>query len=376
MSYGAEYREETFTQTAGDVAAFIGGGVSGLAGTRPDDAGEASRDNYAAYVDFEHELSDELLIQYALRFEDFSDFGSTINGKLAGRYNITDATALRGAISTGFHAPTPGQSNLRSTTTTFDNAGNQIDVGLLPADSPEVAALGGQALTEEEAVNLSLGIATEIGDSTVLTVDAYHIQVDGRIYRTAIGAVSFYTNALDVEHSGLDLVLTRDFTWGNDYDSNLVFSYAYGKVNVVDNGLINGAQVVSDDLVEDIETNYPNNKFTLTSNVNFSDNLRMMLRARYIGEHHDERGNISGTSSNGQTQEIDPVIYVDLELNYNVSDNLSVAFGGANIFDEFPDEIPNTAGVANRISVGLPYPRRSPANYEGGSWYLKTNYKF
>ncbi len=375
LAYGGEYREETFKQFAGDFAAHTGGGVSGLAGTKPQDAGEFSRDNYAVYADVEHDISEEFLVQYALRYEDFSDFGSTVNWKVATRYSLTDTTALRAAISTGFHAPTPGQSNLRSTTTTFDGAGNQIDVGLLPADSAAVAALGGQALTEEEALNLSIGLTTELSDSTSLTIDAYRIEVDGRIYRTEIGAVSFYTNALDVEHEGVDLVLTHDYTVG-DYDGNLSFAYAYNTVSVVENRTINGAQVVSDDLVEDIENNYPNHKFTLTSNTNFSDNVSFMARARYLGAHYDERGNISGTSSSGQSQEIDPVVYVDLELNYNINDELSVAFGAANVFDEYPNTIEDEPGVANRISVGLPYPRRSPANYEGGSWYLKTKYNF
>ena len=159
FAYGAEYREETFTQEAGDEAAFIGGGVSGLAGTRPADSGEFSRDNIAVYADLEHDITDALLLQYALRFEEFSDFGDTLNWKLASRYRFTDEFAVRGAISTGFHAPTPGQANLRSTTTTFDGMGNQIDVGLLPAASPEVADIGGAPLTEEEKRLISVSVS-------------------------------------------------------------------------------------------------------------------------------------------------------------------------------------------------------------------------
>jgi len=376
LAYGLEYREETFTQMAGDSNSSIGGGSSGLAGTRAEDAGEHKRDNYALYVDLEHDVSEQLLLQYALRFEDFSDFGSTINGKLAGRYRISDTLALRAAVSTGFHAPTPGQSNLRTTTTTFDNLGNQIDIGLLPADSPEVAALGGQKLKEEEAVNFSFGLTTDLSDSTTLAVDAYHIEVDGRIYRTSIDSISFYTNALDIEHQGIDVVLTSDYEWGSDYNTSVVFAYSYGTVSVASNNLINGNQVVSDDLVEDIENNYPEHKFTLSSTTDISESLSFMARARYIGDHWDERGNIDGTHSFGQSQEVDAVVYVDLELNYSPNEELTLTAGAANIFDEYPGEIANDPGVANRMSVGLPYPRRSAANYEGGSWYLKTTYRF
>lgn len=375
LSYGAEYREETFTQEAGDVASYIGGGVSGLAGTRPEDAGEHSRDNYAVYGDLEYDISDSLFMQYAVRYEDFSDFGDTLNWKVATRYRIAHNFALRGSVSTGFHAPTPGQSNLRSTTTSFDNLGNQIDIGLLPADSAEVASLGGRALTEEEAVNYSLGFTTDISDATTLTVDAYYIEVDGRIYRTEIDNVSFYTNALDLLHSGVDIVLTSNVDWA-DYSTSVVFAYTYGEVEVRDNNNINGVQVVSDDLVEDIETNYPNHKFTLSSTTAFNDKLSLLARVRYIGDHYDERGNIAGTSANGASQEIDAVLYTDIELSYALNDSWVLALGGSNIFDEFPDTIDDEEGVANRISVGLPYPRRSVANYEGGSWYAKATYNF
>lgn len=376
LAYGAEYREETFTQEAGDLTASVGGGVSGLPGTREVDAGAYSRSNTAIYTDLEHDVTDALLLQYALRYENFSDFGSTLNWKLAGRYRVSSEFALRAAASTGFHAPTPGQSNLRSTTTTFDGSGNQIDVGLLPADSPEVADLGGTALTEEEATNYSLGFTADIFDAATLAVDAYRIEVDGRIYRTAIDDVSFYTNALDVLHQGVDIVLTTDFDWASNYNTSLVFAYTHGIVDVKENRLINGNDVVSDDLIEDIENNYPSDKFTLSSTTSLSDNLSVLARIRYIGRHYDERGNIAGTASEGASQEIDPVQYIDLEVSYSVNDLLTLTFGGTNIFDNYPDTIEDEPGVANRISVGLPYPRRSVANYEGGYWYGTVTYNF
>jgi len=376
LAYGFEYREETFIQEAGDAASSIGGGASGLAGTRVSDSGEFSRDNVAFYADIENDITDNLLMQYALRYEDFSDFGSTLNWKVATRLRINDALAVRGAVSTGFHAPTPGQANLRSTTTTFDGTGNQIDVGLLPADSAEVASLGGAALKEEEALNTSIGFTAGLFDSTTLTVDAYRIKVEDRIYRTEIGDVSFYTNALDLLHQGIDVVLTTDVEWGNNYLTSVVFAYTHGIVEVRENSLINGSQVVSDDLVEDIENNYPNDKFTLSATTSFSDTVSLLTRFRYIGDHFDERGNIAGTSSLGASQEVNPVVYTDIELNYSPNISWTLTAGVANLFDTFPDRIEDEDGVANRISVGLPYPRRSVANYEGGSWYLRARYNF
>ncbi|MGV6806744.1 MAG: TonB-dependent receptor plug domain-containing protein [bacterium] len=378
LSYGAEYREESFTIIAGEEQSYVGGGVSGRAGIRPEDAGENERDNYAVYADLEHDVTDRWLMQYALRFEDFSDFGETINGKIASRYFISDRTAIRGSISTGFHAPTPGQANIRNTITTFDNLGNQIDIGLLPADSPEVAAVGGAPLKEEESVGITLGFTTDLGEATTLTVDGYHIEVDDRIYRTEISIedVSFFTNALDVEHRGIDVVLTSEIEWSESARTDVSFAYNYNTIEVKDAAVINGFQVVSDDLVEDIENNYAEHNFTLTGNTYFYENWSLMTRARYIGDHYDERGNISGTSSVGKSAEIDPVVYVDVELNYDFSDAVKLTLGASNIFDEYPDEIKDEPGQANRVSVGLPYPRRSPANYEGGSWYMRMTYNF
>ena len=96
----------------------------------PQDSGEFDRDNWAIYGDLEHDITDDWLMQYALRYEDFSDFGDTTNGKIATRYNITEGFTIRGAASTGFHAPTPGQANVRTTITTFDAAVFTISIVL------------------------------------------------------------------------------------------------------------------------------------------------------------------------------------------------------------------------------------------------------
>ncbi len=386
LAFGAEWREESFTAIQGEPNSFVGAGSSGFAGIPPGDAGEVSRDNWAAYIDVEHDISDAFLIQYALRFEDFSDFGSTVNGKVAARYRISDAFALRGAVSTGFHAPTPGQASIRSTITTFDGVtGLQVEEGLIPPTSPAALAEGGTALTEETSVNFSVGMTTDIGDNTTLTIDLYQIAVDDRIYRTGdipvtgstTGAtISFYTNALDVEHQGLDLVLTSGFDWSASTNTDISFAFSYNKIEVTGQSAVQTptgpVTPVSNSTIEDIENNYPNERFVLTANTFFGDAINLMVRANYYGEHYDERGTI-GAATNPSAK-IDSTVYFDVELGWQMNDNWRFALGAVNVFDEFIGEIgpPN----ANRLSVGLQYPRRSAANYEGGSWYLKAGYSF
>ncbi|WP_293751813.1 TonB-dependent receptor [uncultured Paraglaciecola sp.] len=379
LGFGAEWREETFTTLAGEAASLISPGPSGMTSVTPADAGEFSRDNIAVYVDAEYNVSDDLLVQGALRYEDFSDFGGTINSKLAGRYNVSDDFVIRGAISTGFHAPTPGQANITSIITTFDGTtGAQIEEGLVRADNPLAIANGAQELKEEESVSLSLGFTYSGFENGNLSVDFYNTKVDDRIYRTGNipadtgGTVSFFTNALDVEHQGLDLVYTTSMDWGNSAESKFTFAYNHNTIDVVGQSLVNGIQPVSDASVEDIENNYPENRFVATAVTDFSDNYQVMLRANFYGEHYDERGTINDASSPSAL--VDSVVFFDMEFNYFASEDFTLTAGVSNIFDTFVDEI--GAGNANRLSVGLQYPRRTPANYEGGSWYLRAKYEF
>jgi iron complex outermembrane receptor protein len=379
LGFGAEWREETFSTVAGEAAALVGAGPSGMTAVTPADAGEFSRDNIGLYVDAEYDISDDLLLQGALRYEDFSDFGGTINGKIASRYNITDDFVIRGAISTGFHAPTPGQANVTTIITTFDGStGAQVEEGLVRTDNPQAIANGAKELKEEESVSLSLGFTYSGFENGNLAVDLYKTDVDDRIYRTGDisvssgGTVSFFTNALDVEHQGLDIVYTTSMDWSDAAQSKFTFAYNYNKIDVVGQANVNGIQPVSDSSVEDIENNYPENRFVATAVTDFGENYQLMLRANFYGEHYDERGTINDPSSPSAL--VGSVMFFDMEFNYFLSEDITLTAGVSNIFDEYVDEIgePN----ANRLSVGLQYPRRTPANYEGGSWYLRAKYQF
>jgi iron complex outermembrane receptor protein len=377
LAFGAEAREEKFSVIAGEPAATEGVGPSGMTASRPDEAGQFTRDNIAIYADVEHDVSDALLMQYAIRYENFSDFGPTTNAKIAGRYRVSDTLAFRGAVSTGFHAPTPGQANVRTTITTFDgSSGLQQEEQLVAPTSSLALENGGAPLTEEKSLNFSIGFASDIFDNWTLTADYYRIEVSDRIYRVGditiddplISSISFYTNALDVSHQGIDLVVTG----GIGDNTDLTFAYAFNQISVDGQSLINGIPPVSDGTVEDIENNYPEHRFTLSANTQFTDKLDLMARATYYGEHYDERGTIGAAVD--PSAKIGSTIYLDMELGFQATDSLRVALGAVNILDEFVDTIgpPN----ANRLSVGLQYPRRSAANYEGGSWYLKGIYSF
>ena len=149
-------------------------------------------------------------------------------------------------------------------------------------------------------------------------------------------------------------------------------AYNHNSIDVTGQKTINGVKPVSDSLVEDIENNYPEDRWVLNTMTNINDKLSLMARLNFYGEHYDERGTIGADTD--PSAEIDSIVYMDIELGYDVSENLRITAGGSNIFDEYVDEI--GAPNANRMSVGLQYPRRTAANYEGGSWYLRANYSF
>ena len=388
LAYGAEWREETYTRKAGEPNSYLGGGGSGFGGTTPASAGEWVTDNVAVYVDLEHDINSSLFVQYAFRYEDFSSFGDTSNGKLAMRWSVNDNFIIRAAASSGFHSPTSGQANLQSFTTELIND-SLVTVGLLPSTSPVAITAGGGPLTEEKSLNYSMGFVASTGEKTSLTIDLYQIDIDDKIFRVneiphpdnVPGAppqeqsfISFYTNALDVQSKGIDLVLTSGFDWGERISTNITFAYNYTKIGVTGRRAVSGIIPVSDDEVDDIEDTLPNHRFVLTSNTYFGDNSKwnVMLRANYHGRHVDARG--SQHAPVRPSLRIDPVIYVDMELGYDFSEKLHLVLGGSNVFNSFVNE--TNANTFNFLRWGIQYPHATAANYEGGSWYFKAKYKF
>ena len=344
-----------------------GGTSNGMPGTSPDAAGAFARTNTAFYVDGEYDMGD-LLVQAAFRMEDFSDFGNTSNFKVVGRYSLGNLATLRGGYSTGFRAPTPGQSNYTGTVTSFDGVtGMQIQEGTLKPTHPLSVSMGGAALGPEDAVNLSAGFTTSMISGLNLSVDYYQIDVTNKIIKSRSLAVpegsgydfaelAFYTNALDTKTSGIDVV--ADYTMGN---TNIGLAVNSNTTEVVRQREINGENPVSDGNVQNIEENLPGLRVAATASHQLSDALSLMARVNHYGETTDERGD---------KEIVAAIQLVDIELNYRVSDNLSVVFGANNALNTFPTQI------KTRMSQGMPYPRRTPIGYHGGMMFTRLTYNF
>ncbi len=141
---------------------------------------DESRNSKAFYAEIDADLTDNWNVVLAARFENYSDFGNTTNGKVATRYSVTDDFAVRGSFSTGFRAPSLQQQFYTSTNTNFIN-GEAFEVGTVAATSKAAMALGGQQLDAENATNYSLGFTWDIQENLNVTVDAYRIEIEDRV---------------------------------------------------------------------------------------------------------------------------------------------------------------------------------------------------
>lgn len=167
---------------------------------------------------------------------------------------------------------------------------------------------------------------------------------------------------VDLEHDvSDDIVLTSSFGPSNA-TTDLSLAFGFNEVDVVGQSPVAGVNPVSEGIIEDIENNYPNERLVLTTNTKFGEGWNLLAQANYYGKHFDERGRIGAATS--PSAEIGETIYIDVEVGFDIGDKVRLALGAINVFDEFIDEI--NPPFSNRQSVGLQYPRRSAANYEGG----------
>jgi iron complex outermembrane receptor protein len=402
LAFGTEWREEKYTMYVGQKEAWMAGpwalvhtltydsagtdvnygyttpglAANGMKGTSSNEAGEFARTNTAYYVDTEYDMGD-LLVQAAFRLEDYSDGNTTSDFKVAGRYSISNLATLRGGYSTGFRAPTPGQSNYTGVTTSFDGVtGMQVLEGTVRPTDPVALAMGGAALVPEDATNMSFGLTTSMLSGLNLSFDYYQIDIAKKIIKSRALAVpegvvteytelAFYSNALDTKTSGFDLV--ANYTIGS---TNVSLALNHNETEVTGQYQVGGQDPVSQGTMDNLELNLPEDRLVSTVTHTFSDALSAMVRINYYGESWDERGTYSTVSADNTKDKIEAAMFMDVEVDYSISDNLSLVIGANNALNQFPTQI------ATRAGQGMPYPRRSPLGYHGGMMFTRLTYNF
>jgi len=232
LAFGGEYRAENYQLYAGQLASYANfdedkaSGAQGFPGYQPSDEVDAKRNCAGLYVDAELDLTEKFLIGAAARFEDYSDFGNTLNWKLAARYKLLPDFNIRGSYSTGFRAPSLQQINFSSTFTTVQ--GGQIsEVKIAPNYSPITKSAGIEPLKQEESTNASIGLSWKPMPELTISVDAYQVKVTDRVVLSGqfskddtsldpaftgtlndlgVSLAQFFVNAVNTTNRGVDLV--------------------------------------------------------------------------------------------------------------------------------------------------------------------------
>lgn len=358
LAFGAEYRYEKYTITKGQdeswkLYTINPNGVAGaqsFPGFTPENEATAHRSSEALYADADFSFANKFLLDIAGRFEHYSDFGSTLNGKLSTRYNFSDAFALRASVSTGFRAPSLHQQWFSNFYSDISTSGSGIvNKGIFPVQSAVAKAIGLPDLKEETSVNYSAGFVARPAQNFVITADAYLINVKDRIVITssisdprieALGVESgrFFTNAIDTRTKGLDIVATYSvaFKAGTRLDLSLAsnlnktaITKFHFPASLGANGLTQN-DYFGPDQQSLIETNTPRSKHTFTVNLAV-DKFNFLVRDIYWGKV-TRNGFPFGVVQTHQGK-----FTKDVAVSYKITSRISFTAGANNIANVYPD---------------------------------------
>ena len=396
---GTEWRQEKFTIGAGGPSSWeigpyavqgFSSGSNGFNGYRADTtAGEWSRSNVAVYGDVEFgDPGKKWTVGTAVRFEDFEDFGTTINGKISGRFELSDRVALRGALSSGFRAPTPGQQHAFNVTTAFIG-GQLTNNGVVPSTSAVAVTRGGGQLQPEKSRNYSAGMVVEEGPFT-FTADYFRIDIADRVslsqeINLSEGEIEtllaegipearnfpvfrFFLNDFSTTTQGIDLISTM--VVGETTFSG-VYNYTDTTLKDIESSVIDTFRITT------LERGLPNTRWNFTVNHD-GGRWNLMGRLNYFGAFWDSE---DGRNANDVAPDVvtESWLYpsyagkalLDLELGIPFGDNLKLALGGENVLNTYPEV--NQYGAQ---TVGNKYGQFSPFGFGGAYYYVRLSYSW
>src|SRR5688500_2812116 len=395
VAAGLEYRRESYGIFAGEPGSYAdfdgpGGGNAGsqgFPGFQPVDEVDASRNSKAAYVDLEFRTTPKLLLTTAVRGEDYSDFGNTVDGKVAVAFAATPVLNLRGSASTGFRAPSLHQRYFSSTITDFI-AGEALDVKIARNDSELARLVGIPSLKEEESFNVSAGFTWNPRTNTSVTADVYQITIDDRVVLTGgftaddadighiisaqnLAEARFFTNAVDTQTRGVDVTFTknRDLIGGR---LATTVSLTFNETEVERVNTAPGPAGKEDIYFNKRERLFVEESAPRTKGVISADYSRAFWKAgarvNYFGEVE------SGTWSqlddpNSPSQHYDARLSTDLHVGFDLPHNLGLTIGGMNIFDVKP-----TAQGPNETENGGQW-ENVQMGFNGAAWYVRLNWR-
>ncbi len=393
MAWGVEYRVENYRLMAGEdaswmtydrlgngyesvgkipdsnrITSFFGRSVPGgsqvFPGFRPVNEVNKYRTSYAGYLDVEADITHKFLLSGAIRYENYSDFGNTLNWKVAGRYKVLDHLNIRGAVSTGFRAPSLHQIYFNTVSTQFIG-GIPYEVGTFNNESRLARLLDIPKLKEETSLNAAGGISLKVPSLNITaSIDAFQITVKDRIVlpwapftdpqdgsavskaMKEVGAVkaTFLMNAIDTRTTGIDIVVSHTAFWGeksslhnelaiNTFTTDTLEVHIPGKLQSFKSKIFMDADYIF------LARAMPNEKGSLTHFLTLG-NFTLMLRNTYFGKVTDPDKH--GTDANGHIihSTYGAKVITDASIAYQLNDNFSVTLGANNLLDVYPDEVP------------------------------------
>lgn len=428
LAAGAEFRADNYQINPGEAASYATDTSArvldslGLRTTRrpapfsqvfpgfsPVQQTNASRNNVAGYVDVESDITKQFLVGVAGRAERYSDFGSTLTGKLSMRFEPVKRYALRGAISTGFRAPSLGQSFFQSTATNFVG-GVPLEIRTLPVNDPLARLLGARDLKPEKSVNISAGFAAEPLPALSLTADYYRINIRDRIVfsenfidpsgtttlvdffraqgKPEITGARYFTNALDTRTDGVDVIANYGYSFRNQGILRLMAGVNINRTKLVRVDSIAQQTAVPSRLlqfgrVERVRTErgQPRDNIIMSANYNLG-RFGTLLRTQRFGKV--TTANVIQTDTLDQTYRAKWV--TDASASYTFARIYTLTAGADNLFDVYPDRnsypgnplngpggIPGN-GVAGNGNVGIfPYNGVTPFGFNGRFVYGKLS---
>ena len=366
-------------------------GSNGFPGYDPAYTGTYSRDSVGAYIDLETDITDEFLINVAGRYEDFSDFGDNFSAKIASRYTVSDVMTVRASAGTGFRAPTPGQISTKNVSTRIDPNGEPVAEGIFPATNPLVKELGALPLDAETSTQFTLGLSATPSDNLVITLDYYFVELEDRIvlssdfpitaavkasldakgipYQSDIAQVSYFTNDLTTETSGVDLVVTYNMDWSG---GNTVLSMAgnWNDTEIKDRlDRDPGAGVkyfINDESKFDNENGDPSYRMNISARHTMNNDVTVSLRGNLYGPYKN-----AANSTLASIQEYGRVMQWDTDVSWDLSEMYRLTFGINNVFDAMPD-----LDTIGETCCGRTYRSDSVQDWQGTYYYVRGQINF
>lgn len=407
VAFGGEHRLETYQIWPGEIASYTQGGTQGYAGLMPENSGKWSRDVWAAYLDGDFHPLKHWDLDFAGRFEHYTDVGNTENGKISTRYDITKRIAVRATISNGFRAPTLPEENFSALNVSPTGAS-----GLLSTSGAAGRALGAQKLKPERSTSAEGGIILEPVDGWHISADVYQINIRDRISGagsiygdTAISAIAMTGATLPTDITSADVSAnyfanvgsTR--TQGLDIQSDyLLHMHRYGNLDLTMALNLNRTRV------SHINTNSQGNPYLNEQSIAYltstSPRSKIILNAYWtIGQwdvnvrqtRYGETTSMltyqdqtpASLTCKGQSLQYSnvcwgqfkntPVWLTDLEVGYRLNHTWHFAVGANNIFNQRPRRL---SKYLNYLGANIYDTDSSGIGIAGGYYYGRINATF